>query len=417
MSLFTTWVVFTTLIFSSSSYAAFNDFDCSKIRNYHDFYKCSLQKHPEFEISKLKVKEADAVLSQASQWQNPNLEVKSVAGTNAGENAGSTEVSLAVSVSQLWTRGAIKDIGRAEKKIAEIESQVNLLDVKKQLIRDLFRFRQVDEEIELLNETMAAFEKIRNQFKGRLARGPEQEITLNLVELATSDYALKRNHLTVEKGEILARLKGVWGTQFELKTQFFPPAKEKWPNLPQELNLAQSFSARKVVAEAEKASAQESLAVRESWPAVSAGPMIQRNTEGPTQFLNYGFNLSVSLPLFSLNGGGRELASTRAQQARLSADYTAKKAQLERDLVVQKYKSAVDSIRQSSARQEVVKKHTRIDNLFKQGVVSGNLVIEAHRQINEYTVSQHEHEITAIEAFLEIKALTGDENIDEVLND
>lgn len=395
--------------------ASAGDFDCSKIRSYHDFYECSLQKHPQYEVSKLKIKEGEALLDQSAQWQNPDLEVKSVAGKNAGENEGSTEIDLAISVSQLWVRGAKKDIGRAQKKIAEIESQENLLEVKKQLIKDLFRFRQVESELELVNEALDAFDKIKKQFRGRLARGPEQEITLNLVELATSDYELKRNHLSIEKSEITARLKGLWGNEFDLKKDYFPPSKDRWPALPNDLNIGSSFEARKVAAEAEKDSAEHSLAVRESWPTLSAGPTIERNTTGPNQFNSVGFNVAMSLPIFSQNGGGRKVAATKSEQSKLMAEYTLKKAQLEKEIVVKKYNSAVESLKKSSASSEVIKKHNKIDGLFKQGLASGGLIIEAHRQILEYTESQHEHEISAVESYVEIKALTGNDNIEEIL--
>ncbi len=405
--------MFFIILLLQTAFAA--DVDCSKIKTYHDFYECSLQKHPQFEISKLKMKEGDALLDQASQWQNPDLEVKSVAGKNAGENEGSTEIGLAIPISQVWVRGAKKDIGRAEKKIAEIESQVNMLDVKRELIKDLFRFRQVDSELNLVNEALEAFEKIKKQFKGRLARGPEQEITLNLVELATSDYELKRNHLSIEKSEITARLKGLWGSGFDLKKEYFPPSKEKWPVLAADLNIAYSLEARKVAAEAEKALAEKSLAIRESWPTLSAGPTVERNTQGPNQFNSVGFNVTMSVPIFSINSGGRKLAQNRADQSQLLADYTNKKAQLEREIVIQKYNSAVESLKKSSAGDEVIRKHHKIDGLFRQGLASGGLIIEAHRQILEYTESQHEHELSAVGAYVEIKMLTGDDNIEEIL--
>lgn len=404
-------MILAVFLFLNSAFAA----NCSPIKNYQEFYKCTLQKHPEFEVAKLKILEAEAVIDKAGQWQNPDLEVRSVSGKLAGENVGSTELSLSIPLSQVWTRGAQVDAGRADKKIADIEAQLSLLGVKKQLIKDLFRLRQVNDELELNNEALEAYNKIKNQFRARLARGPEQEITLNLVELATSDYELKRSHLTTEKIEILARLKGIWGTGFDIKKEYLPPPKEKWPELPKEINIGQSFESRKIMAESDKASAEYSLAVRESWPAVSAGPTVERATEGPTQYTSAGFNLSVSVPILSWNGGGRKLAETKAKQSRLLSEYAARKAEIEREIVVQKYKSSVESLKKTSARDDVRKKHTRIDSLFRQGLASGGLIIEAHRQITEYTESQHEHEISAIESYLDIKALTGDDNIEELL--
>jgi len=390
------------------------DKNCNSMKDYKDFYYCSLQKHPEFEISKLKAEEASAALDKAAQWENPELELKSISGKNAGENVGGTEISVSIPISQLWTRSGKKSIGLAEKKIVEIESQETLLSVRKSLVKDLYRIRQVEDELNIVKESLDAFDRIKNQLKGRLARGPEQEITLNLVELASSDYELKKNHLNIERAEIASRMKALWDTNFEIKKEFLPPIKTKWPVISKDANIGQSFEVRKIAAQAEKADAEHDVAIHESLPSVSAGPTFERTTEGTNQYTSYGANLTLSLPLFSLNGGGRRLAETRSRQAALQSNYAVKKAVLEKDIFFQKYQSAVDSLMKSSNRNEVKKKHDRIDSLFRQGLASGSIVIEAHRQITEYTESQHEHEISALDAFLEIKTLSG-ENIEEIL--
>lgn len=388
--------------------------NCSNIKNYKDFYRCSLEKHPKFEVSRLKAEEGSALEEKASQWKNPDLDMKSVLGTNAGESVGSTEVSLSIPLNQIWVRGAQQDLASAEKRIVNIEAKETLLEAKKSLIKDLYRMRQIDDEMELSDEVLKAFDTIRKQFRGRLARSPEQEITLNLVELASSDYELKRNHLVTEKSEISSRLKSIWQSQTEIKKDHLPPFKEKWPDILDSIKMSPSIESQKLVAESERALAEKRLVDRESWPEFKAGPVIERSTEGPSQYYSYGFNLSVSLPIFSINGGARKLASTRAQQAKLMSDYAIKKADLEKDILVQKYRSAVASLKKSSNREDVKNKHHRIDSLFKQGLASGALVIEAHRQITQYTESQHEHENAAIEAFIELKTLGG-EDIEEIL--
>lgn len=399
-------------LFLSVAQAAPN-YSCDKISSYKEFYFCTLSKHPRFEVSKLKVIEGEAIVDKASQWQNPDLTAKSITGTNAGENVGSTEVGLSVSISQLWVRGAVKDIARAEKKLTDIESKESLLGIQKDLIKDLYRLRQIDVELELISETIATFDKIKGQYKGRLARGAEQEITLNLVELATSDYELKKNHLAIEKASIISELKAIWGNDFQVKKEFLPPLKEKWPEVQTTANLAPSFEAQKVKAEFEKAQAEESLANRESWPSLSVGPVMERNTQGPTQFIQYGVNATLSLPILSWNGGGRKLAEVRALQTKLLAESANKKFQTEKEILLNKYKSSVESLKKSSNQKDINKKHSSVDGLFKRGLASGTLVIEAHRQITEYTESQHEHENSAIESYLEIKALSG-ESIEEI---
>lgn len=402
-----------TFLFLLNGMAWANTLPCASINSYREFYYCSLQKHPRYEISNLKLQEGEAIVDKASQYANPDIGFKSVSGNSGGESVGSTELSLNLSVSQLWKRGPTMDIAQAEKKIFAIESQEILLTVKKDLIRNLFRLRQVDEELDLVNETISAFDTIKRQFRGRLARGPEQEITLSLVEMASGDYELKKNHLVTEKSEILAQLRALWGPKFEITKALLPPLKIKWPEISESKSIASSLEIQRIAAETDRAIAEQGLARSESWPNLSLGPVIERNTTGPSQYYSYGVNATVSLPILTINGGSRKLADARVQQAKLLSDYSLKKSQTEREILINRYKSSVESLKKASSRDEIAKKHNRIDGLFKQGLASGSLVIEAHRQINEFIASQHEHENSAIESYIEIQALGG-QDIEEI---
>lgn len=406
--------VFILYLFATMSFAQAEERPCDQIKTYHDFYHCSVQKHPAYNAAKLKVQEADALFEKSAQLKNPELEVKSLGGENAGEQVGSTEISLSVPLSQIWVKGAERDVGRAEQRLAEVESKESLMKVKKEVLKDIYRLRQVEEEIHLVMEAIDSFEKIEKQFKGRRARGPEQEITLNLVELAVGDYELKKNHLTTEKAEILSRIKAIWGPKEEIKKELLPPLKDKWPSVDGETNVGASFEVQRLVAESERADAEHRVANRESLPELNVGPVAERTTEGPNQYWSYGISVSMSLPLFSLNGGSRKLAEAKSAQARFMSEYAQKKSQLEKDILIHKYKTAVESLKKAASRGELTKKHSKIDSLFRQGLAAGGLVIEAHRQITEFTESQHEHEMLALDSYIELMALSG-KDIEEIM--
>lgn len=401
------------LFLISFAQAASHDTSCGTMKDHHEFFHCSIQKHPGLTISTLKNQEGQAILERAGQWKNPELDVKSVAGENAGEKNGSTEVVLAIPISQLWDRPIEKEIGRAEKTLAEIEAKVNLANIKREMIKDLYRLRQIEEELDLIHETVDAFKKIQSQFSGRLVRGAEQEITLNLVELATGDYGLKENHLLVEKLEILARLKTIWGSDFKVQKEYLPPLKEKWPEIKADTN-AIPFDTQRRIAESDRAKAEERLTSNEIWDQMKLGPAATRTTDGANQFWSVGFSFSMGLPIFTQNGGGRRMAEARSNQTRLWADYGKRKATLDQDILIQKYKSSVESLRKSSSRDALRKRHDKIDALFRRGLAGGSIMIEAHRQIIEFTMAQHEHEMTALDSFIEFKSITGDD-VEEIL--
>lgn len=396
------------LIFNCIALQAFADESCKAGTTTKSFYECALQNDPAFRSSVLTKNSAKAARDAITKWPNPKLEAKSVSGENAGEKVGGTEVSLSLSISDLLIkRAALSRSGRSEEKLILVEGEESEFKSKTQLIKDLYRYRQIRDELELVNEAIGAFKKIEQQFKSRSARGPEQEITLSLVELAQGDYQLQKNHLAVEINEILVKYKSIFGANFAFKNEWLPQLRQTWPVINPSLISKLTFELRRVEAEKEKHEAEQSLASAEAWPNIEAGPVVERNTEGPTQFTSTGFNVSIDVPIFNWNGGARALSRANYERAKMNYEYALRRADLDRELLIQKYTSAVESLKESTSDASLKKKHAQIDRLFRQGLTSGTTVIEAHRQISEFTESQHEHELVALDSLMYIYQLSG----------
>lgn len=388
---------------------------CSTIKSTRDLYSCALEKDPEFKSSELTRRSANASRDALTKLPNPELGVKSITGKNAGETVGGTEVSLSLSLSELLVkRAALSKSGRAEERSMLIDANELEFRSKAKIIRDIYRYRQIQDELALADEALETYQKIERQFRSRRARGPEQEITLSLVDLAQGDYRLKRNHLAVELNEIELRFKGTLGQGFILKPEWLPKLKQNWPTI-QILQVSKNtFELQKLEAEKAKSEAQKNLANAEAWPNISAGPVYQRDTEGPTQFTSTGFNVTVDIPILNWNGGARNLATNNLERAKYNYEFANRKAELERELLLRKYTSAVESLKASNGQESLNKKHARIDGYFRQGLASGTTVIEAHRQMGEFTESQHEHELVALESLMYLLLLS-DKDPSEVL--
>ena len=351
---------------------------------------------------------AKALRDKVTQFSNPELSLRTVGGKNAGEEVGSTEISATVDVSNLvFKRPAISEMGRSEEKLGNALADEEEFRAKSTIIRDLFRYRQIEDESALVNEALEAFGKIIGQFRSRKAMGPDQQITLNLVELATGEYQLQKNHLSVEKQELDAKFKGIFGDQFVVKKEWIPKMKLNWPEISLASITGQTFELKKAEAENSRAQSEKSLANAEAFPQVSAGPIWERTTDGPSRYQSVGVGVTVSLPLLSLNGGARSLAEQNKIKSQLLYDYAIKKENLDKQMVYYRYKSAIDILKNSISAESVRKKHDRVDSFFRQGLASGGTVIEAHRQILTFTESQHEHELTALDAYIYLSILAG----------
>lgn len=398
-----------------SSLAQAEASNCLSIKSVEGLYECIVKNHPEIKSAELSVEAAKSANDKITQLPNPEVSISSMQGKNSGENEGSTELSLSINLTEtLLKRAPLSKLGRAEEKVLIVDAQESVFRAKSQALKNLYRYRQVLDELELVTEALETFKKIENQFKARRVRGPEQSVTLNLVELAQGDYELQRNHLNAEKTKIETEFKGVFGENFILKKEWLPKLKKNWPPITGSELSKQTFEVRKFEAEKEKAEAEKSIAMAESMPKIAAGPSMQRTTTGTAQYMSYGLNLTVDLPIFSLNGGGRRLAEKNLTKSQYTFEYAMKKADLEKKLLLQIYSAAVESLKKSITIESLKKKHDQIDSLFRQGLTAGPTVIEAHRQISEFHKSQHEHEMEALESLMYLNVLSNKE-IGEVL--
>lgn len=382
--------------------------NCESSKSSIEFYQCLLTVHPEYKAALITKASSEAIRDKTTQFANPELSLRSVGGQKAGENMGSTELSANFDLSNLVIkRAAISKLGESEEKLNNVLGDEEEFKAKASIIKDLFRYRQIEDELALVNEALEAFQKIIGQFRSRKAMGPDQQITLNLVELATGEYQLQRNHLMIEKQELDARYKAIFGAKFQMKRQWIPSLKVSWPEISISSITGQTFNLKKAEAESAKANAEKSLANADSWPQLSAGPIWERTTEGPTQYTSTGMGVTVSLPLLSWNGGARELAAQNKLRSQMLLDYASKRENLEKQMIYEKYQSAVQVLKKSVSSESVRQKHERVDSFFRQGLASGATVIEAHRQILTFTESQHEHELTALEAYIYLNLISG----------
>ena len=65
------------------------------------------------------------------------------------------------------------------------------------------------------------------------------------------------------------------------------------------------------------------------------------------------------------------------------------------------------SLGESVSERLLKQKHNKIEKLFKRGVISSAMIIEAHRQLIEFTNTRFEFELGAVEALWNIYKIQG----------
>lgn len=386
--------------------------DCKDFSSYQKILECAEARSPEIQSATLEWQQAKEQIRSSGQWRNPELGVESFSGKVGTENRSETDVSLAVPVElggKISAREAIAS-GRsleAEAKLFEARAKT-----RSSVLLKLHRLRQVLHEQEIVDEAISTFSKLVNQYSRRPALAPEQQISASVFQLSKGEYELKRTTTQDEILELGSYFQMTVGLRAEQIGKSLPQSPKTWPALDSAKGKGTSPKQRLLEAELNTANAELSSAKAEAWPTLNVGPSVKMLKESGRSDQMMGFNVSLPLPIFNLNGGAKAAAAAGVRLSDLRRQNGLKEQELKREQLARVYEQSVKTLMASISHHEIEKRHVEAEKLFTRGVVPSSLVIEAHRTSFELEKTRHERELKALEALLELYSING--NILEV---
>jgi outer membrane protein TolC len=200
---------------------------CPALSSPQSVLDCVLRVHPAAKGSAALLLQAEALGSAAGQRPNPEA-----AGTGVfGDSQDQMQVSLLHTFETGGKRGRRLDRARAEA----LELGAEALSVKEEIavdtVSDLFRLRQIREELKLLQEALDTFSRIARQLRARPRRSPEQEVSLSVFQLAERDYSVKRSALEGETLALRRELELGLGAPLPDSDSVLPARRTQWPDL------------------------------------------------------------------------------------------------------------------------------------------------------------------------------------------
>lgn len=395
-------------LIASGAHTAFASQACDSLNTPKDVLECALDSHPDLVRGKGSLKQADSLEDQAAQRPNPELSARSLFGKNEGESVTGHEVNLAHTFELGGKRSARIEKANAEKAQISSEFLKTKEEVYISISKILYRIRQVHSEIRTIDEALNTFERIQKQFKVRPRLAPEQEVSLSVFQLAEGDYKLRKSTLESEENSLERSLEVAIGKEFPHgKETILPPPQKNWPDLQIGNGDFKGSDFKVAVSELKNAQAEMEMAKGASWPDLKLGPSLQSQSQGSNQYLTYGLNLTLPLPLYQANGGGRAVAAAGLMRAEQSLELRKRELGQQRKILINQYQKSSKALKESASLSEIEKKHKSVERQFERGVISSSLVIEAHRQMVDFTKSQNEQELNALEAMWRLKALEG----------
>ncbi len=383
---------------------------CGSLQSTTDIIQCALSFHPELQRSQFSFDQSAELEGIARQLPNPQFQGSSQTGKFLGDRIIDTTASLMFPIQVAGQRSS-----RIDKAIAEREmGSANLLKTREDVFVEtasrLIRLRQLGVEMHLLEEALTTFRKVQGQYRVRPRLTPEQQTSLSVFQVAQGDYELRRASLQAELEAVKRTLAVSLGlVTFDPQEALLPKKRSAWPAISSSGVSSEFRGSAMKLAQTQLGIAQADMAIAQadSWPAFAIGPSLENENEGGLNRFSYGISLSFTLPILNQNGGGRAFARKGLLLAETSLALRNRELSTERDILLQRYKTATEALHRAPDSVEVERKHRALESHFERGVVPSSLVIEAHRQMVDLAKSQHEMELTATEALFRIRALEG----------
>lgn len=381
---------------------------CSEPKSPEDVLVCVEQNHPEMKKIANDPELIDGVRSMSTQFPNPGLTLE----TNKGKNLGDTVGEDTAVLSQLFEIGG-KRAARQRAANARIEgirasSQLLRAQTRMDALSNLVRYRQLLSEIDVLDEALRTYEKVMGQFNARPRLSPEQQVTQGIFRLAMGDYRHRQAGLEAEKRKVEIYFKMVPELNFAATVKLLPKRIVKWPKVSvPPTDLKKVLAIQVADSQVKIADSNSDLARASAIPDPTVSLVAIREVSGITEFQRVGAAVSFPLPVFNWNGGQRREASAMKTRAEIEFRRAERSFIFERENLVANYQGFVTALEKSPAPKDIDSKHRNTEELFYRGVISGVMVIEAHRQILDFTQSQNELELETVQALQNIFFLDG----------
>lgn len=364
---------------------------------------------PEAKVALLQNKVAEATLAKAAQLSNPELDVEHEVGDEFGEKTYDTKASLLFNWELGGKRGLRKDLAKSTNEVALTQSKSDLETKAIDLTLTYLKLIQLKKLEEKTDEAINAFKGIIKKYRSRPVRSPEEDVSLNTLELAENDFAMKLARLGGErkKNEQHIRLNLSEVCELSSSSLSYTPINYRQKDVNRISNL--EFPSQLKIALAENINIQKNFELERARriPDLKLGPIIGSRFQGQDKFYIFGISLSTDLPIFNANGASINEAEAQLKVSHIKLENSKKQAEFELEEWKSRFERNLETLSRSIPLETAEKKHKKSAALFARGVLAIPIVIESHRQIVEYFNSYFESEYEATEAYLNLHYFNG----------
>lgn len=365
------------------------------------------ENHPNLSVNALTNEVFKQRVNVAEQQPNPELDLN----VDFGEDSDGDKMTASMDYKHVFElgdkRNARIDLARKEYHLKVAENIANHDDVIVKAVVDLYRLSQISKSIHLYKDAFNLFTEILGAKRKITVMSPEEEVAINSLDLAASDYQLKIEQLVSEKNYLNRYISYIAGINCEIPSVALPAG----PKLDKQFNSNENIekSSNLLAAKNALAFAKANLNYENSmaYSDLKIGPTYEFETNYTDDFQTIGLALTMDLPILSRNAAGKRVAVKNISLAQKKYVKLRNENENNLELWIDKYNRYSKSLKEIERKKELIKKHQNIERMFKRGIVSTSLVIESNRQLLDYTDTLNELELGVVEALWNIYKLTG----------
>ncbi len=390
----------TILLVPYISRASLNICDASDIKALLD---CVEQRSAESQIVRSRLESAESAAGSVGVFPNPELEL---AHSKANKNGGTeTEAALLFSVAptKLFAESAQ---AKARVDLVQAETTLALSGLRSAVITGFRKLYNTAKLLEIAKESQITFAKVVKQYSSRPRLSAEQDASLGVFRLAEKESAAKVIELQQELDSLTFELLQKYSVKVDpLKSAW---TIKKWPTAPSKAAIGEAspfvkeIRANKAIFEADYRKAKS-----ESWPEFKIGPQVNIAKDNSEEVRSFGLKLSLPLPLFNINRGGRAAARKDLLVAELQEKRSLETLEFNEELLRRVYSQSVELITKLPSEAALAKSHDRLERMFLQGIIPSSLMIDAHQELFDSQETFSEAEQRALDALFKLQIHNG----------
>lgn len=368
----------------------------TEFQNAKQLYKCALEADPRIRALSFREMERSGTISEASQFPNPVGELEGTKQEVSGSIVQPFEIG--------GKRSARHGLGEIRNETSRIEDQIEVGEIALEIAQNLNRLHQLNEKLELLEDTKRSLLSLTSRLRAKAVRTPEERTAVGLFAMQNTVIEARLISARHEQAKSKVRMEAAIGRKLTQKDRLDLPERRLWPNV-DEINKTAALSIRLNQLNVQRLEGELKVQRSLAWPDLALGPYFKQDRlRGES---SVGAKVVVGLPIWNRNNGAKQRAEAEFNRAKIASEHVISRESFDLETMLESYRSLVRFLEQSASSRSLQRSVKETLDLFSRGMVQPSNVIETYRTAFEAMEAIQDAESSALEQYWTLQIALG----------